>query len=181
MSGYILAPDYTTLPQALMPLLKAHLRIDFDDDDTLLIEYAAQATAILEQVWGFQVFGGMLTWEPDGGQTKYQCPYVPVTGFTATVIEDATDVTGDYIVEAGTLVDPWYLVRNDGEVFPDGLRFEMAVGYSSTASLYPQMRSGILRLAATFYEHAESVSVINPDVMPNWVADVINGLWVPRA
>ena len=65
--------------------------------------------------------------------------------------------------------------------FPAGVTFSLTAGYADLASLDPAMRGNILRMAATMYEHRESITTESVDQMPSWLNDMMGGLWVPRA
>jgi uncharacterized phiE125 gp8 family phage protein len=179
--SYSVVPDYATLPAALLPLTKDHLRVTFDDDDTVITEYLAQAIGLCEQIWDLAVFGTEVDWQPDlsTGASRYQCPLQPVSAFT--VMAAAVDVSSEYALEMASLTEPVWLVHSDGTDFATDAEITLTAGYADIASMPPPMRAGILRVAATLYEHRESVSVIGPEQMPFWMNDLIGGLWVPRA
>jgi uncharacterized phiE125 gp8 family phage protein len=178
---YTVLPDYVTLPAALLPVAKAHLRVDFTDDDASITEYLAQSIGLCEQVWDLAVFSAEVDWSPDlsTGASRYQCPVQPVSAFT--VLADAVDVSADYVLESASLTEPVWLARSDGTAFAADAEITLTAGYADIATMPPPMRAGILRIAATLYEHRESVSVLGPDQMPLWLNDMLGGLWVPRA
>jgi uncharacterized phiE125 gp8 family phage protein len=179
--SYTVTPDYNTLPAALLPVCKAHLRIDFTDDDASITEYLAQSIGLCEHVWDLAVFGAEVDWSPDltTGASSYQCPVQPVSSFT--VMADAVDVSAEYALEMASLTEPVWLVHSDGTAFAADAEITLTAGYADIATMPPPMRAGIVRVAATLYEHRESVSVIGPEQMPSWWNDLLGGRWVPRA
>lgn len=181
--SYVSTPDYTTLPTALLPLTKAHLRVDFADDDTVITEYISQAIGLLEQFWGLSLFGAAVIWTPDlsTGASRYQAPVAPVSDTFTVVDGEAVDVSADYQIERQALTDPVWLARKDGTAFHAGAVVTLAAGYTSVTALLPHQRAAILAVTGTRYEHRESTATISIDEMPHWLTDVLGGLWVPRA
>jgi uncharacterized phiE125 gp8 family phage protein len=179
--SYTVQPDYATLPAALLPVAKAHLRVDFTDDDASITEYLAQSIGLCENFWDLSIFSAAVNWQPDTstGASRYQCPVQPVSAFT--VMADAVDVSSEYALESASLTEPVWLVHSDGTAFAADAAVTLTAGYADIASMPPPMRACILRVAATLYEHRESVSVIGPEQMPFWLNDMLGGLWVPRA
>lgn len=179
--SYSALPDYVTLPAALLTAAKAHLRVDFTDDDASITEYLAQAIGLCEQFWDLSVFSVEVDWQPDTstGASRYQCPLQPVSAFT--IVADAVDVSSEYALETASLTEPVWLVHSDGTAFAADAEVTLTAGYADIATMPPPMRAGILRVAAMLYEHRESVSVIGPEQMPFWLNDLMGGLWRPRA
>ena len=119
MSGgsYTVTPDWTTLPEALLPLAKQHCRVDFPDDDIVITEYLQWAIGYCEQFWHLAVFSASVDWTPaPAGLARYQCPVQPVASFT--VMSGAVDVSSEYALEQGSLTQPVWLVKKDGQPFP---------------------------------------------------------------
>ena len=179
MSHVFTSVDTTTLPAAMLPMAKKHLRIDADDDDELITEYLAWAIAYAQNFWGLQIFGAEVDFLPDGGESTYATPVQPVSAFTAA--DAGGDVSADYRLETASLTEPAWLVRADADVFPAGVTFSLTTGYAALADMGPAMRGGILRIAATMYEHRETVTTESVGQTPYWLNDMLGGLWVPRA
>jgi hypothetical protein len=171
--------DFITLPTALLPLAKTHMRVDFTDDDADITDKLAQAIGYAQYFWELQVFGATVAFTPDGGACCYQCPVRPVSAFTAA--DAVGDVTAEYQLRSTSLTAPVFLERVDAAAFPAGVTFSLATGYSDPADMHPAMRGNILRVAATLYENRESISAISLDQVPFWLNDMMGGLWVPRA
>jgi uncharacterized phiE125 gp8 family phage protein len=179
MSYSISSIDSTSLPDAMLDMAKKHMRVDFADDDDSITEYIAWSIGYLENVWGLQVFSGEVTFMPDGGTATVQCPVQPVSP-TFTAADAGGDVTADYVLRTTSLAAPVWLARADGGVIPAGVTFTMAAGYEDPADMHPSVRGNILRVAATMYEHRESITTLTLDHVPYWLNDMVSGLWVPR-
>jgi hypothetical protein len=180
--SYRATVDRTTLPAALLDAAKQHMRVDFDDDDATIVRSLQMAIGYLEIFWGQWIFAAVVEWSPplDLGLSRYESPVRPVADFTVMVGTD--DVSAGYRLEsAGGLVAPYWLVRSDGQGFPNNAAIELKVGAATPDELEPAALGGILRVAATLYEHRESILSYSVDQVPWWINDVLGGLWVPRA
>jgi hypothetical protein len=174
--NYTIVEDTAALPSGLLNVAKQHMRVDFDEDDDDIVRYLTWAIAYRQHVSGQQWFSGTVTWMPDDACARYQCPVQPVSDFT--VMSDIDDVTDNYRLEQGSLVAPVWLVRADGTAFHSGAVVTLAVGVTA---LPPAEEGNVLRLAATLYEHRETVTTFSVDQMPMWLSDALGGLWIPRA
>jgi uncharacterized phiE125 gp8 family phage protein len=181
MSSYAITADWTTLPTALLPLAKQHMRVDFSDDDTVITEYLKWAISYFEKISGWQVFGAAVDWLPDleTDASRYQCPVQPVASFT--VMSGAVDVSAEYELEKASLVEPVWLARKDGTAFHDDAEITLTAGYTDITKIEPSALAGILRVAGTLYEHRESITTLSLDQMPFWLNDLLGGHWIPRA
>lgn len=179
MSYAVILPiDYTTLPDALLPLVKSHCRVLFSDDDELLKSYTAQAISYAEKVWGFRVFSVDVSWVPEpSGSARYETPTWPISTFAAT--SGGLDVAADYQLEMTSMVEPWWLAKIDGDVFPADILVTLTAGYADATQMDPAMLSAILRVASGLYENREPVGFTGGFV-PSWINDLLSGLWVPR-
>jgi uncharacterized phiE125 gp8 family phage protein len=181
MSTVYGAVDYTTLPAALLPLAKQHLRVDFSDDDTSITAYIKHAISRFERYSGWRVFGSPVVWTPyvPSGAASLACPVQPVSSFTASYAE--TDVTADYQLDAQSSTGPLLLSRKDGTAIPPGIILDLAAGYADAAKLDPAAENIVLLITGSLYEYRESVSAASPDLMPMWMSDLLVGTWIPRA
>jgi uncharacterized phiE125 gp8 family phage protein len=180
--SYTVLPDYDTLPTALLPIAKQHVRrTDMTDDDAMITEYLAQAIGLCEQIWELAVFSATVNWIPDTatGASRYQCPVQPVSAFV--VMADAVDVSSEYALESASLIEPVWLVHSDDTAFHSDAVVTLTAGYADITSMPPPMRAAILTVAGTRYEHRESVTGLSLEQMPFWISDLLGGLWRPRA
>jgi hypothetical protein len=181
MGHSITSIDRTTLPEALLPLAKAHMRVTFTDDDEVITKYLQFAISYFEQFSGWRVFGADVAWSPVNSTTasRYQCPVQPVSDFT--VMSAAVDVSSQYALEMGDPAAPVFLVHSDGTPFPSDAAVALVAGYEDPDDIEPNALGNILRIASTLYEHRESTTTLSVDQMPSWANDMISGLWIPRA
>jgi uncharacterized phiE125 gp8 family phage protein len=177
--SYHATEDWTTLPAALLPVVKEHLRLDFDDDDATLTRYIQWAIAYCQEHTGLQIFEADVAWTPGDAASRYQCPAQPVSAFG--VISATVDVSADYALQSGALTAPVWLVHSDGTPFAADAEVTLVAGYADADLIPPALYGNILRIAATLYENRESISAISLDQVPSWMNDMITGLWVPRA
>lgn len=178
--SYTMTPDWTTLPTALLPAAKRHMRVDFADDDTSITEYVQFAIAYLQAFWGLQIFAGDVAWSPTITQaSRYQCPVQPVASFK--VMSGTMDVSSEYALESASPIEPVWLVHSDGTPFPSDAVITLVAGIADATKVPPLMLASILRVAATLYEHRESITTLSLDQMPFWMNDILTELWVPRA
>jgi hypothetical protein len=176
---HTLAENRDTLPTALLPLMKQHLRVVIDDEDELITEYLRIVIDYHQHVLGQQIFNGTVSWMPGDSAARYQCPVQPVSAFT--VVVDSVTVTSEYTLEQASAVEPVWLVHSDGTNFPADAAVSLNVGFADADDLPPAEKGNILRDGATLYEHRESVTSLDLERMPLWLNDALGGLWIPRA
>jgi uncharacterized phiE125 gp8 family phage protein len=181
--SYVLTPDWSTLPTALLPIAKDHLRITFSDDDASITRFIGFAIGYFEKFTGQAVFSGSVAWSPDlsTGASRYQCPLQPVASFTITSVAGGGDVAAQYRLEAASPVEPVWLARIDGTAFHSDAVIGLVVGHASAITIDPSMLGTILRVTGTLYEHRESISAITIEQVPFWLNDLMGGHWIPRA
>lgn len=182
--------DRTALPLALLPTVKAHCRVDFPDDDTMLKIYTGIAIGQLEKVWGFALFTQAGKWTPLAGDAlstvipatdRWQTPIQPVIEFTAKDEADA-DVSADFkLIDPGAVISPTYLATLDGSSFPAGITVAISAGYADETELPPEALGAILQITSRLYEYRENVAAFSINQMPMWLNDLLVGLWQPRA
>lgn len=171
--------DRDTLPQGLLPIAKAHMRVNFATDDDYIKNCLLRAIDLVERHSGARIFSLEATWTPRvATRSTYQVPLQPVSDFTAAT--GTGDVSAEYRIVSGTSVDPVYLSRIDGSTFHPDLEVVLVAGYEAE-DLPPQYLDPILRIAAHFYEHRESVDASGLASIPQWMNDLLLGNWIPRA
>lgn len=179
--SYVLTPAWTTLPTALLPVVKEHLRIDFPDDDSSIKRLTGIAISYFEKFSGLAIHAGAVAWYPPltNGASRYETPLHPVAAFTVTV--DAIDVSSGYHLEGASLTEPVWLVKNDGQAFPAAAVIALTVGFTDPATIDPSILGSLLRITGTLYEHRESVTPLTLDEVPGWASELMSGHWIPRA
>lgn len=183
MTWRIVDIDRATIPDALLPLVKAHLRVDFADDDTIIKSYVTMAIDMFERFTGWRVFETTVSWLPvpstyAHAQNAYVTPVQPIHDFTAA--SNSTDVTAQYeILQAGE-VEPVWLSRIDKTPFATDLAVTLLAGYADADDLPPPALEATLRLTGTLYENRESVAPSSLNMMPEWANDLLAATWIPR-
>ena len=156
--------------------MRAHLRIDTDDEDAVIADCIATARAFTENVSGVrfitQTADVYLDAWPEQG-SPILLPLRPVTAIQQV----------DYFPEANNLVDesalthegPWFLdgafaparlALPSGASWPTGklrpfrgIRVRVTAGWASAAAVPPELRRAVRMLAAHFFTHRESVVI----------------------
>lgn len=188
MSYSIDSIDYATLAEAMLPSAKAHMRVDFDDDDESILQYLAWAMGLVEQATGQQIGTAIVSWTPDGFfngfntvmLAQYPFPVQPVASFTVSD-SDGVDTSSQYKRVSSGFTLPVNLARIDGALFPVGTAVAFVSGYADAAKIMPNLQAGIYRVAAMLYENRESITQVNVEEMPLWLNDLLVGTWIPRA
>jgi uncharacterized phiE125 gp8 family phage protein len=186
MSYKVSNRDTTTLPTALLPVAKTHMRVDFTDDDVLITSLIARAIGLYERKTALSLFDANFEWTPDDFDNVTDqgvlCPVQPLTQFTVADSE-STDVTASYRLagnqngEAAGL----YLQPVDATAtIPDGLTCSAVSGYTDATELPPATLDSILRITAHLYANRESVSDLLLREADWWADDLLVGAWVPR-
>lgn len=178
MEYYFTDIDLTTLPQELLPLTKAHLRIDFSDDDTLILQYIGNAIQICEDVWSQRINPANVTWKPTINDTdfKYQVPVQPISSFQ--VSSGGAPVAG-YSMLVTSRTSPIYIAKDDGTAWPGDAEVALVTGFASATDISPAYAGPILRVAGTLYERRETITTPMM-LVPYWLNDLIVGNWIPR-
>lgn len=117
MSLERLTYDKTALPVSMLPLVKSHIRVDFDDDDIYIQSATARAIGLIEAITSFAIAPATWTWKPGAGGpgsgaccghggegsnrcracgldgygslSGFQLPLGPIATFTASVTDTA--------------------------------------------------------------------------------------------
>jgi len=151
--------------------MRAHLRIDHTDQDTMLAGLIEVATRSCESEAGIQCINA--TYEirlPYWWKQVLQIPRAPLVSVSSVqYVDDAgstqTLSAENYVVPVGT----WYsrLHRADGATMPvlgqvpQPVTVTFVAGYGTEASDVPQdVRHWIMLLASHYYSHAEPVTVL---------------------
>lgn len=183
MNGFVVTSiDRATLPTALLPIAKQHLRVDFTTDDDYIRDVClAGAVGFLEQKFGSFIFKRDGDWSLtiEGSASAYECPVLPVVSFK--VMDGAADISADYALQQpASRTDPAWLAHSDGTAFPSTAAVTLVGGYTDKDQLPPDVTSLILQVAARLYEYRETVDLQAVDLVPLMIDDLLVGNWVPR-
>ncbi len=147
------AANRTVLPAAMLPLAKAHSRVDHTVDDTYITDAIGRAIGALEQRNDVLINPTTYEWlaaSSDFCNGRARIPWSPAKSFTAAA---GGDVSASYVIETTGIhgASPQYLVG----AWASGLVVTCTAGYAAAADVPPRMVQRILELTATMYEHRE--------------------------
>ena len=182
MTYTVVSTDTDTLAEAMLDMARAHMRVDFFDDDDQIIGFLQAAIALFENHSGWRLSPVVIDWEPQptASTVRLQCPLQPAS---AMVVKDgmAVDVTAQYKLSSSIdLTAAVWFYRADKAVIPAGLQVDMTCGYADPAKIPPLVRNIILRIASHYYEHRESVDMTGIMVVPQFINDLLLAHWIPR-
>jgi hypothetical protein len=196
MSLVRLTVNRVMLPQELLSLAKQHMRVDFDDDDQVIVHKLANAIATFERLTGFGVFPATWTWVPE--TSDYATPpdpapsnmiqgglwaTVPVmrVGAWSAVDSGNINVTSSYALHGSSgfeSVDPQYLYGTVART-SSGLTTTLSTGYDALDLVPPDITDIVLRIAGYLYEYREVQQVPGVDGVA-YANTLLAGYWVPR-
>jgi len=177
--------DRATLPEEMLDLQKAQMRVAYDDDDDFITRVIQRAIALFEKKSGLSVFLAEVEWIPDGHDSYSaqgaRCPRQPVSAWTANA--DAVDVSDSYTLTGRTGVYFCPIAEQSSapglEWFP-GVLVTMTVGYATVEDMDPGVLDVILRMGAHLYENRQSTTDVNLEEVPLFLDDLLVDHWVPR-
>jgi hypothetical protein len=145
--------DFTTLPKALLAAAKAHLRVDFTDDDQYIQDCIKRAISLFERESEVTVNPTTYIWKPDPADycgDVLMIPMTPVIDFTAADA-DEIDVSENYQVASNSMHGVMIYRLVGGYV--DGLTVTIESGYTTKDELPPGILDLVLLLSCHLYEH----------------------------
>lgn len=156
---------------------KAHCRVDFSDDDTLITSLIAAATDYLDgphgalgrcmvtQVWDVASHGGLYT-----GRARMPLPVIPANSIVAVTYYDRdnasqTATAADYQIYS-TDGKSWVEPKKDKNwpqtyARPDGLTVQVSCGYGAASAVPDNIKQAMLLMIGHWYENREAVNVGN--------------------
>ena len=182
MTYDVIDNDTDTLANAMIDMARAHMRIDFFDDDEQIIGFLQAAIALFENHSGWRVAPVVIEWAPEvtASTVRLTCPMQPAS---AMIVKDdlTVDVTDQYRLSSSLdMTAAVYFSRKDKAVIPAGLLVTLTIGYADPFKIPPMVRNLILRIASHFYEHRESVDTTGISIVPQWLNDLMLAHWIPR-
>lgn len=161
---------------------KAHLRVDFDDDDDLIQSLVAAATSYLDGPNGYlgrSLITQTLEMRTDAFRScPIDLPYGPVQEILAVVYDDADGIEqivsdADYRLISGDRLElvfgkSWPAARSQS----DAVRIQYIAGYGDTAEDVPEpLRLAVKLLVGAWYENREQTVIgVNVTPLPRSVA-----------
>lgn len=182
MSIKRLTTDTAALPTALLPIAKAHLRVDGTYDDAGITSMLARAIGRFEQINGVALNPATFEWTPaqwefcaETTPATYSAavPVTPVTAFVAKV--GATDVSTAYSITTNSVFGVPILYLNGA--WQTGVVLTLTTGFTDV-TLPPAVLDIVLRHTAHLHEHREILIPGTEYVAPDLRIDAT--WWVPR-
>lgn len=170
--------DYSTLPKALLAATKAHLRVDFTDDDPYILDVIKRAISLFERESEVSVNPSTYIWKPDPANycgDVAPVPISPVIDFTA-VDSDDVDVTELFEVASNSMhgVMIYRLVG----AYVGGLTVTIESGYTTKDELPPGILDIVLLVSCHLYEN-RGVMLSSSEVA-DFVQRAMSSYWKPR-
>jgi len=165
--------DFDVLPRDLLVAVKRHCRVEFDRDDSYLVEATARAIAEIESVTDLSVNPAMWIWEPSNCYeiSRERVPKSPTRQM---------DEIDDQGVVTGTVDLKWY---GDNAFAPELWsahgRYRIHCGYLAALDISPAVLNPILMLTGTLYEQREAVQAGSFNELPDMANRLFSGLWRP--
>jgi uncharacterized phiE125 gp8 family phage protein len=169
--------DLTTLPAALLPLAKSHLRVDGTFDDAYITSAIARGISWFERVTNVSVNPVTWLWSPD--RFVDGLAPVPVSPVDTFMVDAGGDVSADFsIVTLSTYGVGIYALSG---AYVSGMVVTIPTGYADATALDPGILDAVLRYTAHLYENREILVAGSEATTPGWMTDTISTYWMPRA
>ena len=177
---------------------KAHLRVDLDDEDTLIASYVASARERVESETGRALINQ--TWEARWscfpGDGVLELPLPPLSSVTSVKYVDPDGVeqtmpSGDYVVDrdVGPRAQRSRVVLAESASWPgtktqpNAVLVRFVAGYGAAATAVPALLIQAVRyFLATYYENRDTVvsgMATTATELPKSVQDALDLFWVP--
>jgi uncharacterized phiE125 gp8 family phage protein len=182
MSKTIDAVDIAVLPTGLLTDAKAHMRIDFTDDDLYVKQVVGRAIDYFQRVTEVAVNPTTISWFPVSRDFHCGEAVVPVTPVTSMAVKDAdgNDISAAFTLTTNTLFGaPSYKVAGAWQA---GIKFTFESGYADATKVPPGIVDCVFTFATHLYEHREIYVHAGPggESIPAWIMDNFSTWWVPR-
>jgi hypothetical protein len=164
----LISIDFDILPTQLLPVVKEHLRVEFDRDDEYIKGAVARAIAEVESVTDITVNPSTWQWQPSNCYLTTRYLRVPKTPVREVL--DETGAAADIIWNAPSA----YLngtQRNQ--------KFTISAGYVDVKEIAPALMNVIFLLTGTLYEQREAVQAGSFNELPDMANRLMAGLWRP--
>jgi hypothetical protein len=170
--------DYDALPKALLAATKAHLRVDFTDDDEYIKDAIKRAISLFERESEISVNPSTYIWKPDPADycgDVVSIPITPVVDFTALDADD-TDVTENYEVASNSMhgVMLYRLVGG----YTGGLAVTIESGYATKDELPPGILDIVLLCSCRIYENRGVL--MSQSEVADMMRRATSSYWKPR-
>lgn len=179
MNVTVSSEDFTTLPAALLPVVKQYERIDHADDDEVLKFMLADAIAEFQRWSQITVNVCAIVVEPAAcdfaSASTLRLPVTPITQF-AVKDGDGDALTGYRLSAKGVHGVRIYWLQGPWQ---EAMAIEIVSGYAPD-KLPPWIRSPLMMIVGRMYEFREIYIPGAFEMPPHWLNEVTAGLWLPR-
>jgi uncharacterized phiE125 gp8 family phage protein len=151
--------------------VKAHLRVDTTDEDTLITAYITAAAELAEQATGRALM--LQTWELtlDAFPDAFALTRVPAASITSLMYWDTAGVpqtlgSGLYVLDATDDFGPAYVVPVVGQCWPDtrvqinAVALRYVAGYATVADVPESIKSWIKLQVGAMHENRETEGAV---------------------
>jgi uncharacterized phiE125 gp8 family phage protein len=172
--------DLDVLPDALLDLAKAHMRVSTTDDDALIKSKLKGAISWFERITNVTVNPVTYAWTPDAANFYNGMAAIPQSPVAAdfTVAAATGDVTANYAVTTASTHGIGLFALTGA--WTDGLVMTFKSGFADDTVLDPGILDAVLRYTSHLYEHREILVPGAQVATPGWMTDVISTYWMPR-
>jgi hypothetical protein len=164
----LISIDLNILPIQLLPVVKEHLRVEFDRDDEYIKGAIARAIAEIESVTDITVNPSIWQWQPSNCYLTTHYLRIPKTPVREVL--DSMGVAADIVWNAPSA----YLKDSQRNQ-----KFTIYAGYSDIKEIAPVLMNAIFMLTGTLYEQREAVQAGTFNELPDMANRLMAGLWRP--
>jgi len=162
----LLLVDRTTLPTALLPQAKEHMRVRHIRDDTLITTYLAMGIAAVERRCNIKL--NPATYAVDGfelrldacnhstNRYRYRLPVNNVSAISDLIQSGGADQAASYSVEQSDAGGSGNSYIVGPSLYGFGWSLQVEAGVDDPAEIDPAVLSCIYRIAAAYYEARET-------------------------
>lgn len=156
--------------------LRAHTRVDADDDDASLAAYVAAATRHVENLSGQRLITQTWTQSFSGLADRLYLDIAPVsavTGITYYDTNNASQTLTSSLYRLQKAREGAYVEQDSGSTYPDtyvradAVTVTMTAGYGAPAATPRELRQAIMLIAAQWYESREDAMPMESRPIPN--------------
>ncbi len=170
MKGSLALKTAPTEEPVTTALVKAHMRVDISDDDTLIGTLAKAARRWIENLTGIRMVTQTWNYYLDAFpcENVIKIPIGPVSAVSSVKYTNAAGTVStlsaaSYVVDLVSL--PARIVIKDGYAWPaevlqvvNGVNIEFVAGYGAAAAVPEELALAVKELAAYWYENREAAA-----------------------
>jgi hypothetical protein len=165
----LISINFDYLPAQLLPVVKEHLRVEFNRDDAYIEGAIARAIAEIESITDLSINPSVWQWQPSNCYLMTRYLRIP-----KTPIREVLDSKGS-VVELVWNAPAAYLDNS----YSRNQKFTIHAGYSELQQIAPAVMNVIFLLTGTLYEQREAVQAGTFNELPDMANRLMAGLWRP--